>query len=159
MGTRILIADVIACLLALACSVGPRSGAGLAVPGGDPPAELVEDNFRRAEVALEVRVESVEMVDTLRADNGEIGYGRFRVTATAMEVFKGDVASGSPVTYTFTAEYRPDWQEVWKPGDRWLVFLEGSAEGHGFTVIDEAAEFPSSPSLLETMRSMASSPR
>lgn len=137
--------------IVLACS-GAHVGEADDVARQEPPMGLIERNFERAPFVWAIELESVVMVDTLKADDGRIGYASFEVFAKVVETYKGGWPPARHIRYRFTVEYDPDWQDHWRPGDRVLVFLAEFTGHLWYVLIDEAAQFHMSPALRKEMQ-------
>ncbi len=112
-----------------------------------PPAELLRDNFERAELVLEVAVLSVSEAGTYPTDRGGAGYVVVRVHARPLRVFKGAGPVPPEFDYRFTREAGKGSVPSPRAGARLLVFLKRDVKDGSWWPIAEAAQFAMTPEV------------
>ena len=141
----------------VACATGGDANGG-ALTIESPPVDILEGNFAQAAYVLEIEVEDVRHVTTIRSDSGEVGYVQFSVTGTILDVLKSSEereAFSHSVEYRFTQEYDPGADPWITKGGRYLVFLMKADDPPRFWVIGNGAQFILSPQLSKTIRQIA----
>lgn len=134
--------------LALWCGMGFSAAllAGEPAPNG-PPAELLEQNLKQAELVLEVAVLDVSRVANYPSDGGTGGYGVFLVHTRPVRCFKGASLLPSEFDYRFTQEAGAGSSPLPSSGAHLLVFLKRDARSGQWWVLAEASQFPMTPDL------------
>ena len=135
---------------------------GVAVAGepavSTPPVEVLQANFDHASHVLEIEVEEVREVESIRSDSEEIGYIQYSVTGTVLDVLKSsegmEIGSGG-VEYRFTQEYDPGGAAVVSTGSRYLVFLKLVEDPPRFWVVGNGAQFELTPALSKTVQEIS----
>ena len=113
-----------------------------------PPAELIRSNFSAADFVLSIKPDSIKIVKTIYADNGEPGYVIVEVAGKVKDCYKGDAVVGELVRYRFMAEFEKNLLENWRKKALLLVFLKKDEKSGGLRAI-EFGQFELTPGLLK----------
>ncbi len=117
-----------------------------------PPDELIRSNFTAAELVLSLKPDSLKIVKTIYADNGDPGYVIVEVAGEVQDCYKGPMSVGEPVRYQFFGEFEENILENWQKKDLLLVFLKKDEKSGELRAI-EFGQFELTPELLSKVRS------
>ena len=113
---------------------------------GLPPDELIHSNFSAADFVLSIKPDSLKIVKTIYADNGEPGYVVVEVAGKVKESYKGGMAVGESVHYQFWSEFEENLLRNWRSKELLLVFLKKNEKSGGLRAI-EFGQFELAPGL------------
>jgi hypothetical protein len=116
------------------------------VAARDPALELYADNLRATAFSAHLRVTAVERASEIRPDDGRTGLVVFRVSARALEVWKGRAAGQIDYLESCEAPLAPP-----AVGAEIVASLARRADGQLF-VPDNGYVFPATPELLAYAR-------
>ena len=111
-----------------------------------PPDELIHSNFSAADFVLSIKPDSLKIVKTIYADNGEPGYVVVEVAGKVKESYKGGMAVGESVHYQFWSEFEENLLRNWRSKELLLVFLKKNEKSGGLRAI-EFGQFELAPGL------------
>ncbi|HDM78562.1 MAG TPA: hypothetical protein ENG51_19180 [Deltaproteobacteria bacterium] len=138
-------------LLSIVCFFGTVQATEDTYQG--PPRDLVAGNLSQCEQAVEILVKSVRTEKIFGHGNGKgaFGYVQCLVVGVITRSFKGSLSKGREISYHFTCEYDNIPKCPVTKGSSYVIFLKKNPTTNEYWLFAEAAQFQSTPELLEIL--------